>query len=329
MLRREFLQTVGTTVVASAAGLGQVRVTNGQADAPKPLMIDTHQHLWDLTKLKLPWLDTAPQVLKQSYHHKEYREAIEGFNMRAVYMEVHVDESHLNAEAEHVIGLSKAQGLTIGAVIGGRPEAANFASYVDKFKGMPEVKGVRRVLHTPETPAGSCLKDTFVQNVKLLGKRGLSFDLCMRPGELDDALRLTELCPDTRFILDHCGNADPKAFRKTAVAGEKPDHDANAWKKAIERLAKRPNLLCKISGVIARLPMGGGAEDLAPIVNHCLDSFGPDRVIFGSDWPVCLLGAPLKRWVLMLTQIIATRSAADRKKLWSENALKHYGLKLA
>ncbi|HUP78258.1 MAG TPA: amidohydrolase family protein, partial [Pirellula sp.] len=94
------------------------------------------------------------------------------------------------------------------------------------------------------------------------------------------------------------------------------------------KLAKRPNVICKISGVIASLPKVGDANDLAPIVNFCLDSFGPDRVVFGSDWPVCLLGAPLKTWVSMLTQIISSRSNADQQKLWAGNAIRHYELKI-
>ena len=78
---------------------------------------------------------------------------------------------------------------------------------------------------------------------------------------------------------------------------------------------------------IAKLPKGGDAGALAPIVNHCLDAFGPDRVVFGSDWPVCLLGASLGTWVAMLTEIIAGRPESDRRKLWSENATKFYQLK--
>ena len=94
----------------------------------------------------------------------------------------------------------------------------------------------------------------------------------------------------------------------------------------MEAFATRPNVICKISGIIANLPQGGDASDLAPVVNHCLDTFGPERVVYGGDWPVCLLGAPLKRWVEFLAQIIATRPAADQQKLWAENALKFYAL---
>ena len=85
-------------------------------------------------------------------------------------------------------------------------------------------------------------------------------------------------------------------------------------------------MICKISGIIARLPKGWPAETLAPLVNHCLDSFGPDRVIFGSDWPVCLTGASYKEWVTGLKQIIASRPLEQQKKLLHDNAVKFYKL---
>jgi predicted TIM-barrel fold metal-dependent hydrolase len=326
MIDRRTLLRSALRAACSAAGMSVLAKPNLE---PEPLIIDTHQHLWDLAKFKLPWLGDAPEVLRHTFHVAEYRQATRGLNIKAVYMEVFVDAAQLVAEAEHVIRLSRdAASPTVAAVIGGRPESPRFAEYVNRFKGVKEVKGVRRVLHEAETPAGYCLGDEFVKSVRRLGELDLSFDLCMRPSELNDGMKLTELCPDTRFIVDHCGNADPKAFRPSKAGDEKPWHTVDEWKRGIDGLAKRPNVIGKVSGVIARLPKGGGASDLAPIVNHCLEAFGPDRVVFGSDWPVCLLGGPLATWVAMLREIVAARPADQQKKLWSENAIRHYGLRL-
>ncbi len=322
MNRRKFLQqTAGSAVASSLLG------TAPAADARGALIIDTHQHLWDLTRQKLPWLDGAPAVLKHSYRNEEYQAATHGLNIKAVYMEVDVAPDQHVAEAEHVIGLARdGRNATIAAVIGGRVAAPGFPEYLKKFKANPLVKGVRQVLHVPETPAGYCLQEDFVRHIKLLGEQGKSFDLCLRATDLSDGVKLVGQCPGTRFIVDHCGNPDLKSFRAPRAGEEKAKHTASEWKRAIEALAQRPNVICKISGVIAGLPAGGDAADLAPAVNHCLDAFGPDRVVFGGDWPVCLLGAPLQRWVEYLTQIIASRPAADQRKLWSGNALKHYAL---
>lgn len=319
--RREFL----SASMGGAVGLATAGILAAQPAAPAPLIVDTHQHLWYLSWQKLPWLQGAPEVLSRSYVTQDYLAATSGLNVTAVYMEVDVDPAQHRAEAEHVVKLARdASAPTLAAVVGGRPDGDDFPRYVEFLKAFPEVKGIRQVLHG-STPKGHCLSDSFVKGVRLLGERGLSFDLCFRPTDLADALELTLRCPETRFILDHCGNADDNAFM---TSDRKPEHDVAQWKRDIDALSRRDNVICKISGIIARVPKTWSAGDLAPIVNHCLDSFGPDRVIFGGDWPVCLLGAPLRAWVDALGAIIAERPAEAREKLWSGNAIRFYGLKL-
>jgi L-fuconolactonase len=323
MNRRTFLQA---SLAASMISLG---ARDAAAVEPPPLIVDTHQHLWDLAKLRLSWLANEKPLLNRTYHLKEYADATRGLNVKCVYMEVDVDPSQLTVEADHVVALSLKGNPTVAAVIGCRPDADEFPAYVDRFRDAPEVKGMRKVLHGEGTPPGFCLGERFVRNMRLLGERGLSFDLCMRPTELADGAKLAALCPDTRFIVDHCGNVDPKAFRRAVSNAAQPGHTVDQWKAGIDRLAAQRNVIGKISGIIARLPAEGDAADLAPIVDHCLGAFGPDRVIFGSDWPVCLNGGSLRTWVDMLGTIVASRPAAEQTKLWSANAVRFYGLKLA
>jgi len=297
-----------------------------QRPLPAQLIIDTHQHLWDLSWQRLPWLENAPEILRRSYTMQHYQDAVAGLTIQAIYMEVDVAQDQLRREAQHIVELIRQpNSLTRAAVIGGRPAAEDFKQYVETFRETSVIKGVRQVLHVPETPAGYCLTREFIRGVRLLGQVDWSFDLCMRPGELEDAVRLVRECPDTRFVLDHCGNADPVAFQKKEAARQ-ASHDPEAWKRSIERLAEFPNVVCKISGIVARAPAEWSPEDLAPIVNHCWDCFGPERVVFGSDWPVCLLAAQLRDWVSALHEIAKERLAAHQQKLWSENARRFYGL---
>jgi predicted TIM-barrel fold metal-dependent hydrolase len=293
-------------------------------------IIDCHQHLWDLDKFKLNWIKPGT-LLGRSYVMEDYMAAITGTGIKnAVYMEVDMDPSQQQAEADHLVEICKSgEAPTIGAVVSGRPAADGFKNYVTAFRGSRWIKGIRQVLHGGSAPAGFCLQDSFVRGIRLLGELNLSFDLCLRPKELTDGAALAERCPDTRFIVDHCGNADPKAFLKAGdsrLAATKSDHDADAWRRDMEKLAARKNVICKISGIVARVPQPWSAEDLAPIVNHCLDAFGPERVVFGSDWPVCLNGAPLKAWIAALKQIIGNRPLEHRQALLRENALRFYSL---
>jgi L-fuconolactonase len=313
--RRDFLLASGSVLAGAAL------VPAADKEKESLPIIDTHQHLWDLDKFTLPWL-TPGGAIGRSFVTKDYLAAIEGLNVvKAIYMEVDVKADQHVAEAEYVLALTKdPKNLTVAGVIGGRPAEEGFAKYVKRFEDEPRVIGVRQVLHAGTGP-GFCLKKEFVAGVQTLGKHGKTFDLCMRPADLSDAAKLVDACPDTKFILDHCGNGSIAAFQK-ATRDEKA---VEQYRRDIDALAKRDRVICKISGIIAQ--MAGkewSAADLAPVINTCLDAFGPDRVIFASDWPVCNTGATLKQWVAALKEIVADRPAADRKKLFHDNAKKFY-----
>jgi len=293
------------------------------------LIIDTHLHLWDLRSQRLPWLTSAPTILNRTYSLDDFSTATRGLNVRAVYMEVDVEETTLDQEADTILDLARpGRSPILAAVLGGRPASPRLGSYLTRLRANPGFKGIRQVLHGSSTPAGYCLQPEFVRGVRHLGTLGLSFDLCMRPRELPDGATLAAACPETRFILDHCGNPDLKSFRSPRTGESPPLHTSDEWKRSIETLAKRSNVICKISGIGAGLVPGAGAEELAPAVNHCLDSFGPDRVVFGGDWPVCLLGITYLRWVEHLREITSARPESDRRKLWHANAARFYGLKV-
>jgi L-fuconolactonase len=193
------------------------------------------------------------------------------------------------------------------------------------------IKGVRHVLHPQFIKRGICLENGFVDNVRFLGEIGLRFCICMRPSELSDAVKLADLCPETSFILDHCGNAVPAIVNDPAAEDEYGagifGHGRDQWLRDIEELAKRKNVVCKISGLLFKTPAESiTPEFLSPTINHCLDSFGPDRVMFGSNWPVCTLSATYEKWVGVLQEVVRDRSDVDNRKLFYENAERIYGL---
>jgi predicted TIM-barrel fold metal-dependent hydrolase len=231
--------------------------------------------------------------MKRSIKQADYKKATRGLGVeKAVYMEVAVAREQNLAEAEYIAEVcADKSNPTCAAVIGGLILEDGFEKYIRRFKGNPYIKGVRHPLNRVEHFENNRL----IRNLRLLSDFGMSFDLVIPPKLIGRAADLVESCGDTRFILDHCGNADPLAFSDKLDWGRKPQHDAGMWKRDIETLAKRPNIICKISGIIARVPKDKATpEILAPVVNHCLDAFGPDRVIFAGDWPVCTRGAPLR-----------------------------------
>lgn len=326
--RRRFLAAASQATAAVAAS-SILRPATAAALSSAPLdipIVDTHQHLWDVNKVAPPWLKGAGE-LNRSFVSSDYAEATRGLNVvKSVYMEIDCAPSQLDAEADLILEIcARKDTPTCAAVIGGLPDSDGFRAYIMRFKGNPYIKGVRRILKPAKGESRVEISQQLVAGVRLLGELGMSFDLCVPPAALDDGLRLVDQCPDTRFIVDHCGNADPKAFSRKWDA--KPSHDPDAWRRSIESLSRKKNTVCKISGIVCRAPRGQWvADDLAPIINHCLDAFGSDRVMFGGDWPVCLRGATYRQWVEGLLEIIAPRSQQDQRKLMAENALRFYGL---
>lgn len=310
--RRTFLQAAAGTA-ALAAGW-----SNSLAAAEPDMLelVDTHQHLWDLEKLRLPWLGGA-QELNRNYVMSDYLAAAQGQHVvQTVYMEVDVAPEQLLDEARYVLALcDRPDNPMVAAVLGGRPADPKFADYLASFAQEPRVKGIRQVLHSGQTPPSYFLADAFVDGVRALGKRGLSFDLCVKAADLQEIAKLIARCPDTAFILDHCGNPEVQAA------------DLDGWRRGIDAVAKRPNVVCKVSGFVGGFKgRRWQPEDLRPVVDHVSTAFGPDRLIFGGDWPVCTLAASLGEWCAALRQVVADRPAAEQRKLFSENARRVYRL---
>ena len=294
-------------------------------------IVDTHQHLWDLAQFALPWLEgEGMEPLRKNHLMSDYLAAGAGVGIaRTIYMEVDVAAEQRIAEAEFVAGLCGASDNPMAAaVIGGNPGEEGFRAYIDRFKDEGAIKGVRQVLHVPNAEQGRCLQERFVRDVQYLGEIGMSFDLCLRPSELGDAVGLVDQCPDTLFIVDHCGNADPQIVNGAAEhdPANPFSHTKEQWQRDMAALGAREHVVCKISGIVARAPAGWSADALAPTVNHCLDRFGPDRVVFGGDWPVCNFGASLGEWVAALREIVSRRSEEEQANLLAGNAERLYGL---
>lgn len=277
-------------------------------------IIDTHQHLWDLDLFRYSWLDSFPR-LNRSFRMSDYQEAASGLEVvKSVHLEADVDEPYMLDETRHLIGLAEQPGNPLDGVVAcGRPESENFRSYLDKIAGHPKLKGIRRVLHTQPDEVGR--GSTFIRNVAGLSEYGLSFDLCVLARQLPIAIDLVSRCPDTTFVLDHCGVPRVK------------ERDLDPWQAHISEIAKLPNVVCKVSGLVAYAdPQSWKVLDLQPFVEHVIASFGWERVLFGSDWPVCTLSASFAQWVEALKSITQPAGGQNQKKLFHENAMHVYRL---
>jgi predicted TIM-barrel fold metal-dependent hydrolase len=271
-------------------------------------IVDTHQHLWDQSRLSYPWTaGLAP--LNRSFLPEEYARETAGTGIaKAVFVECDAAEEHMAAEAAWACSLG---GLTAGVVASCRPEHDGFAAYLDRI-AHTKLKGVRRVLHTQ--PDALSTSSTFRANVSRLGPRGLTFDLCVLAKQLPAGLEFVRACPGTTFVLDHCGVPEVKG------------RALDPWRQHVKQLSAEPNVAaCKVSGLVAYADAATWTlDDLRPFVDHVAECFGPDRLVFGGDWPVCTLTCSLAKWVDAAKQLTASWPAEHRVKLFRTNAERVY-----
>jgi len=277
-------------------------------------IIDTHQHLLEMDLFSYTWCRDLPQI-NHSHRMIDYLEAIDGLGIeRSVHVEADVDEPYMLEETRHVFRLAERKDNPLAGVVGcARPEKDGFEAYLDQIVGDRALKGIRRILHAQPDSLGQGTR--FVENVRRLSSYGLSFDLCVLARQLPIATNLVKRCPNVTFILDHCGIPEVKA------------KGLDPWRLHIRELAGFGNVVCKVSGLVAYAnPTIWTPEDLRPFVDHVLECFGWDRVMFGSDWPVCTLASTLRRWVETLLLLTTGASEASRHKLFYENASRVYRL---
>ena len=231
------------------------------------MLYDTHLHLIYPDKLRYPWLDSFEVLNKPStfdtYLTRAHRVGITG----CLHMEVDVAEDQIKEETALVADLmALPQSPMRGAISACRPEDPNFPEFLDWAQSVPTIKGFRRVLHV--MPDGLSQTDTFRNNIKRLTGTGLTFDLCVLPHQLVWASQLIDHCPEVTFILNHCGVPDVKA------------REIEPWGSSLSELAKRPNVLAKISGLIAYGdPDNWSLDDLRPFFEHTVSAFGHSRLV--------------------------------------------------
>jgi len=278
-------------------------------------IIDTHQHLIYPERLQYPWTNNVPALAGKPFRLEEYRAAARGTGItETLFMEVDVAEPQIKTETEFFLKLASDPKSGVVGVIGNcRPEREDFPAYLESILH-PKLKGLRRILH--DQPDELSQSPLFAKNLARLAEHHLTFDLCLLSRQLPLAKRLLSAAPDRQFVLDHCGIPNVK------------DNALDPWRRHLRELSLYPNLACKISGVVAYCdPARVKTDVIRPFVEHCIECFGWDRVLFGGDWPVCNITSSLGRWVEIIKGIVAHESVSNQEKLFAKNAERIYRLK--
>ena len=279
-------------------------------------VIDTHVHLWDPERLKYQWLE-GNERLNRPFSLKEYREATTGIPVKKM---VFLECGCLSEQRKHEVAFvmeSKQADPRLEAIIPYFPVHLGPRVEVEmkELSRNQAIKGVRRMLQD-ETEAGVCLQPDFIKGLNLLPKYNLHFEITIRHHQLPDVLKMVELCPGVRFILDHIGKPNIK------------EGELEPWRENIAQLATMPNVWCKVSGLVTEADDKiWTVEELRPYVEKVIESFTFDRVMYGSDWPVVTMASSYSRWFETLCELVSGCSVDEQKRLFSQNATEFYRLK--
>jgi len=278
-------------------------------------IVDTHVHFWDPARLPYPWLAGVPS-LNRAFLPSDYAaQALLPHVAGLVFVECGCDPASSLEEARWVASLAAAEPRLHGIVARAAVErGAAVLEELTALSEIPLVVGIRRNLESEADPE-FCLSSAFIAGVRELAAFDFSFDLCLRHHQLPAVIELVRRCPEVRFVLDHCG--------KPAIR----DRRLDPWREHIRQLAALPNAQCKISGLLTEADLAGWEPpDLRPVVGHVLESFGLERVMLGSDWPVLRLAANHERWLEAVEICLAGVTHEARARLYHANAEAFYRL---
>jgi L-fuconolactonase len=278
-------------------------------------IVDAHVHLYDVKRLSYGWLASVPKI-NRTYGLADFDKARGPIVVdKLVFAEVAVDPGLHLAEAEFIQELADRDPRLCG-IVAHLPLEKGVAVEGDilALKKLRNVRGIRRLIETERNPA-FCLEPEFLAALGLLPKHGLSFDICIKHTAMAYALELVKRCPEVSFVLDHIGKPDIRNGLR------------EPWWSQIRELAKLPNVVCKVSGAITEADhQKWTASQVKPYVAHVIESFGFDRVMYGSDWTVSELTHAYPAWVGVIDEVTAGASEAELRNLYRNTAIRTYRL---
>ncbi|MDX6382713.1 MAG: L-fuconolactonase [Blastocatellia bacterium] len=276
-----------------------------------PSIVDSHQHFWQVGRFDYPWMSPQLGVLYQDYLPPAIEPVL---RQSGVSQTVLVQASNSLAETHWLLSLADAYSF-IGGVVGWVDlMSADVGRQIDEFVAHPMFKGVRHLVESE--PNDDWLnQSTVMRGLSELAARGVSYDLLVHTRHLKYACRVAEQCPGLRLVIDHM--AKPPIAR-----GE-----ISEWAGELKQVAAYANVSCKLSGLATEADWKNWRPgDLRPYVEKALEYFGPQRLMFGSDWPVCLSAAAYNQVLESTQSLLADMSEEDSSRIFERNARDFYRL---
>lgn len=274
------------------------------------MIIDTHVHFWNFDPVRDAWIDETMEVIRKDFTPKDVIEAASGTRVQG-FIAVQADQSEV--ETNYLLSLAESH-AEIKGVVGWLDLChPNLPHQLEKYSKEPLIKGLRHIVQAE--PPGFMDRPDFRQGIAALKGSSLTYDILVYAPQLEEASRLVADFPNQPFILDHLGKPN---IREGKLA---------SWQRDLYNLAAYPNCYCKLSGLVTEAQWNSWtADQLQPYLETAMEAFGPNRLVFGSDWPVCKLAATYTQVLELILETISTLTPEEQHQILWENAVQFYNL---
>jgi len=272
--------------------------------------IDAHQHFWKYSAAEYGWIDEQMSIIRRDFLPSDLEREIRNAGVDGV---VSVQARQTLEETLWLLSVA-AQNDFVKGVVGWVPlTEPSIRDELDLLRRNPRLRAIRHVVQ--DEPDGYLLRKDFNAGISVLQEVGLAYDLLIHERQLPEATRFVDRHPHQVFVLDHLAKPRVKENR------------LDSWRQRIRELARRENVYCKVSGLVTEADFKAWTEaQLRPYLETALEAFGPTRLMFGTDWPVCLVACPYGRWHDVVSRFAASLSFDEQASLFGHTAARAYRL---
>ncbi|EIJ40758.1 putative TIM-barrel fold metal-dependent hydrolase [Galbibacter orientalis DSM 19592] len=275
------------------------------------MIIDSHQHFWQYEVEKHSWIDDSMKTIRRDFLPADLKPIYKQNDVEGC---VAVQADQTLEENDFLLDLAKKNSFIKGIVGWLDLQDKKVTITMEKYASETLFKGVRHIIQGEDDP-NFILRESFNNGISLLEKNNLTYDILVYPHQLGATLEFVEKFPNQKFVIDHIA----KPYIK--------DGYYSGWSTLIKAISKHENVYCKLSGMVTEADYNNWSyEQITPYMELILESFGPKRIMFGSDWPVCLVAGNYTQIKDLVSQFIARLSPTEQAAFWSTNAIKFYNL---
>ncbi|RPA67856.1 amidohydrolase [Cyclobacteriaceae bacterium YHN15] len=274
------------------------------------MTLDSHQHFWQFDPIRDSWINESMKVIQKDFLPMDLKPELDVKGIQGC-IAVQADQS--DQETAFLLRLAKENPWIKGVVGWVDLASVLLEEKLEAYQAEKKLVGFRKILQS--LPPSSMEESAFLNGIGLLSKYGFTYDILIFPHHLENAFKFVKKFPDMRFVVDHLAKPNIRSS------------EFDFWSKGIHKLASLPNVFCKVSGMVTEADWKNWKnDDFKPYLSHITDCFGTERLMYGSDWPVCLLAGSYAQVYDLTFEFYKGFSHEEKDGIFGENACRFYGI---